>query len=551
MVNYFLYARKSTDVEDKQILSIEAQLAELRELAKRESLNIADEFIEKRSAKIPGRPIFNEMLRRIQNGEAQGIVCWKIDRLSRNPVDSGKIQWMLQQNVIQHIQTHGQSHYPNDNVLMMSVELGMANEYVRQLSENTARGLRQKARNGDFPGLAPFGYINNQAIKKIAIHHKNAKLVKKMFELYATGNVRLEELAKILEKADILSKNNRRVHVSRVSHILTNPIYYGHFRHAGEIYEGKHEPIISKALFDKANAVLRGRGRTPDKKTDPRPLCGLMTCGNCGMGITGEIKLKRQKNGTTHLYTYYHCSKKSKTQKCSEPCIRAEKLDNQLSSILSEYYMPKEWAEKLSVMLDTEEQKNKNTASKAVLELQAEAEDISKNLARLTDVYVAQDIERADYLERRRSLMSDKKSIEEQIARFLRTPSAWIEPTREWIKDASILDEIVKTADLPSKKISLQKIFGSNLSLLGREASGNPLPHYAELHSARKNFNENPSSLIAEPLVRIELTLSILPIWCFTTKLQRLLYITNNTNQQKLILVYLNFFCKKREFKIY
>ena len=213
MQKYFLYARKSTDVEDKQILSIEGQLAELRELAKRENIYVSDEFIEKRSAKIPGRPIFNTMLSRIQNGEAQGIVCWKIDRLSRNPVDSGKIQWMLQQNIIQHIQTHGQSHYPNDNVLMMSVELGMANEYVRQLSENTARGLRQKARNGDFPSLAPFGYINNPAIKKIAVHHKNAKLVKKIFELYATGSVRLEDLAKILEKADILSKNNRRVHI--------------------------------------------------------------------------------------------------------------------------------------------------------------------------------------------------------------------------------------------------------------------------------------------------------------------------------------------------
>ncbi len=172
MPKYFLYARKSTDVEDKQILSIEAQLAELRELAKRENIYIFDEFIEKRSAKIPGRPIFNTMLSRIQNGEAQGIVCWKIDRLSRNPVDSGKIQWLLQKGIIQHIQTHHQSHYPNDNVLMMSVELGMANEYIRQLSENTARGLRQKARNGDFPSLAPFGYINNPAIKKLLFIRK-------------------------------------------------------------------------------------------------------------------------------------------------------------------------------------------------------------------------------------------------------------------------------------------------------------------------------------------------------------------------------------------
>ena len=503
-MNYFLYARKSTDVEDKQILSIEAQLSELRELAKRENLNIAEEFVEKRSAKIPGRPIFNEMLSRIQNGEAQGIICWKIDRLSRNPVDSGKIQWLLQQGIIQHIQTHSQSHYPNDNVLMMSVELGMANEYVRQLSENTARGLRQKARNGDFPGFAPIGYINNPAIKKIALHHKNAKIVKKLFELYATGKVSLKNLAEFLEKSGIKSRKNNRCNISRISAILTNPIYYGHFRHAGEIHEGKHETIITKELFNRANAVLRGKSQRFNIKTDPRPLCGLLKCGSCGMGITGEIKIKRQKNGNTHRYVYYHCSKKSKTQKCLESCIQEKELDFQLSAMLVKHAMPKEWAIKLFTMLDIEENKANQSAGYAVLELREKSQDFSRNLARLTDVYVAQDIERSDYLERRRLLMSEKKSVEEQISRLLRTPSMWIEPTREWIKDASILDEIAKTNDLPSKKLSLQKIFGSNLTLKKREASGNPLPHYAELRSARLNFAEKPLSLILEPPLGFE-----------------------------------------------
>src|SRR3989339_236892 len=178
-MQYFLYARKSTDVEDKQVLSIEAQLAELREIAKRDGLEIAEEFVEKRSAKMPGRPVFNEMLKRIQQGEAKGVICWKIDRLARNPVDGGQVQWLLQEGVLRHIQTHDRSHYPNDNVLMMSVELGMATEYIRQLSANTSRGLRQKARQGIYPGLAPFGYLNDPSTKTIKTHRKNAKLIKK------------------------------------------------------------------------------------------------------------------------------------------------------------------------------------------------------------------------------------------------------------------------------------------------------------------------------------------------------------------------------------
>src|SRR3989344_8761729 len=123
MRKFFLYARKSTDVEDKQVLSIDAQLCELRALARKNELEIIEEFVEKKSAKIPGRVIFNDMMSRIGSGEAQGIICWTIDRLARNPVDGGQIQWLLQQGVIKHIQTHDRSHFPNDNVLMMSVEL--------------------------------------------------------------------------------------------------------------------------------------------------------------------------------------------------------------------------------------------------------------------------------------------------------------------------------------------------------------------------------------------------------------------------------------------
>ena len=516
MPKYFLYARKSTDVEDKQVQSIEGQLAELRHLAKRENLPIAEEFIEKRSAKKPGRPVFNDMLRRIERGEAQGIICWKIDRLARNPVDGGQIQWLLQQGVIRHIQTHDRSHYPNDNVLMMSVELGMANEYIRQLSANTARGLRQKVRQGIYPGLAPLGYINDPRTKTVVVHRKNAKLIRKIFELYATGTVRLENLSEILEQAGIQSKNKNHVHISRMSFILQNPFYYGHFRYAGEIHEGKHEPIITKDLWDRANVVLRSRGRLPSTKTDPRPFCGLLRCGTCGMGITGEIRIKRQKSGKTHRYVYYHCTKKSKTQKCPEPCIRAEELDRQLSAILADYAMPKAWADQLSVMLDKEEQNSKHTASEAVQGLRGQVAELSRDLARLTTIYVAEDIEQNDYRERRRLLMSERKSVEEQIARLEHTPSAWIEPTRDWIKDASILDEIRNTDDLPSKKSSLQKIFGSNLTLKAREACGIAVNQWFSLAVAKEKIGKIETTLILEPTSGIEPETSSLPRTCST-----------------------------------
>jgi len=136
-MHYFLYARKSTDDRDKQVHSIEDQLAVLRKLATKEGLQIVAEFEERQSAKVPGRPVFNDMLARLGRGEAQGILCWKIDRLARNPVDAAQIQWLLQRGTVAHIQTYDRSYYPQDNVLLMSVEFGMANQYVRDLSSNT------------------------------------------------------------------------------------------------------------------------------------------------------------------------------------------------------------------------------------------------------------------------------------------------------------------------------------------------------------------------------------------------------------------------------
>lgn len=258
---YFLYCRKSIDVEDKQVLSIEAQLSELRPLAKRESLGIVAEFVEKQSAKKPGRPVFNDMLRRIQLGEAQGVICWKIDRLARNPVDGGQISWLLQQGVIQHIQTHDRSFLPTDNVLMMSVELGMANQYIRDLSANTKRGLREKARRGDFPGPAPVGYLNNPRTKTIMIDRRRAPIIKSAFELYAGGTSRLTDISFFLYDKGIKTQRRkggeggRKISDDHVKRIFTDPFYYGHFSYGGEIWKGNHTPIVSKMLFDKIQEI--------------------------------------------------------------------------------------------------------------------------------------------------------------------------------------------------------------------------------------------------------------------------------------------------------
>ena len=463
-MSYFLYARKSTDVEDKQVLSIESQLSELRSLAKREGLEIAAEFVEKQSAKTPGRPRFNEMVERIQRGEAQGVVCWKLDRLGRNPVDNGQVSWLLQQGAIQHIQTPERSYYSKDSVLLMAVEFGMATQYVRDLAYNTRRGLRAKARRGEYPGPARVGYINNPHTKRHDVDRRKAPIVVRAFELYAEGQSRLEDIANFFSDNGIRtgsrsgSGGGKVWSKNRAKRVLTDTFYYGDFEYAGEIHKGTHTPIVSKTLFDKVQRVLEMRGRKQKAKKESQALCRLLQCGECGCSITAE----KQKG-----HIYYRCTRKRGP--CSEPYIREEALAAQLSALLSRFVLPQEWGKELLSMTDQDAVEAESVASASVQALRARTADIDTRIARLTDLYVEQDIDRDAYLERKRSLMSERKSVEEQIALLERNASAWLEPMRKWIQDAQMLGEILKTDDLPSKKSSLQKIFGSNLTLQARE----------------------------------------------------------------------------------
>ncbi len=497
-MRYFLYARKSTDVEDKQVLSIEAQLSELRTLARQEQLNVVEVFIEKKSAKMPGRPMFNDMMTRIQKGEAQGIVCWKIDRLARNPVDGGQIQWLLQNSVIAHIQTHDRAYYPADNVLMMSVEFGMANQYIRDLSVNTKRGLREKARQGIYPSSAPLGYLNNPRTKTIVVDRKKSPIIRKAFEMYAENKYRLEDVANFLYQNGIKTRATRRwssdggkAHSKdQMTWMLRNPFYYGHFKYSGEIYEGKHTPLIDKKLFDRVQEVLKLRGKKKALKNSPQAFCGLLSCDTCDSSITAE----KQKG-----HIYYRCTRKKGV--CTEPYVREEALDFQLSELLARFVLPPEWAAELNRLADKDEKETSQIAAASVQEMRAKIAALDGKIARLTDLFVDQDIERGDYLERRHALMSEKRSLQEQSLLLERDAAVWLEPMREWINEAQALSGIAQSQNAPSKKSSLQKVFGSNLTLHAREARGTPKNPWSFVSVAKEASEKSELSCV---LVRRE-----------------------------------------------
>ena len=494
-MKYFIYVRKSTDVEDKQILSVEAQIVELKEYASKYGLEVVDTLIEKRTAKKPGRPVLNTMLSRISSGEASGILSWLPDRLSRNSVDSGQIIYMLDENILLDLKF---PHFWFENTpqgkYMLANEFNSSKQYVDNLSVNTKRGLRQKVRRGEMPGVAPIGYYNDLKTKTAKIDRKTAPIIVQAFELYAKGDKRLDEIADFLYANGIQTKAGKLLgkktagkkpyHKNRIKRILTNPFYYGHFCYLGEVHEGKHKGIISKRLFDEVQTVLARRGKPNRKANDPKPLCGLVYC-SCGMMFTAETQIKRQKNGNVHIYDYYRCTRKSKIVACRQPHIRAEELDKQLSGLLLDFAMPTKWADKLYELIGQDERKEKSTLDVKINDTQEQIVQLSSKLQRLLDSYLDGDVERDLYQDKRAEILGEKKRLQEQIEQAALGVLTWVEPMKQWIETAVSIYNIAKSDDLSAKKSLCLEIFGSNLKMQNKNVVVNDDQF---LHSPQENI---------------------------------------------------------------
>lgn len=188
MSQYIIYCRKSSESEERQILSIDSQVKEIKEFAKRLNIEISEVLTESQSAKYPGRPIFNSMMKRVYQGEVKGIFCWKLDRLSRNPIDGGQIIWAVDQGKLSEIITpYGTFKNIGNDKFMMQIEFGTAKKYVDDLSDNVRRGLRAKLERGWLPGLPPLGYLNEPKERSIVKDPERFPLVRKMWDLLLQG----------------------------------------------------------------------------------------------------------------------------------------------------------------------------------------------------------------------------------------------------------------------------------------------------------------------------------------------------------------------------
>lgn len=459
-IKYFLYARKSSESDDRQVQSIDDQINRLKELAKDTDLEIVKILTESKSAKQPNnRPIFEDMLNRIEKGEAQGILCWQINRLSRNPVDSGKINWMLQQGTIKSIQTIDKQYLPEDNVLMFSVESGMSNQFILDLRKNTKRGLEGKVLRGDFPAQAPQGYLND-VVKKIIIKDpERFELIKKMWNLMLAGSYPPSKILDIVNnKWNYRTRKTKRVggrpmSQSEIYRIFNDPFYYGYFKYNGKVSKGNHEPMITIEEFERVQELL-GRKDKPQKKTHDFSFTGVIRCGHCGCLITAEEKRKFIKCTQEYTtYTYYHCTKKKKELNCQEHLIKLDELEKQIASEIEKYTIPPEFKDWILEAVKADSGKEIERRSQAYEMLNKTYSDLQKQLDNLTAMRLKDMIDDEEFIKRKTELQNQITKAREKLNQNQDRGQSWIDLAEKAFNFATYAREkFATTKDLRVKR---------------------------------------------------------------------------------------------------
>ena len=443
-IKYFTYARKSQEGEERQVQSIPDQLREDEATAKRYGIKVVDVLTEEGSAKEPNkRPVFDKMLDRIKKGEANGIICWNLNRLSRNPVDSGKLQWMLQQGLIQSILTPSREYKPTDNAIIFSVESGGANQFILDLKVGVRRGLNSKVAKGQAPILAPLGYLNTKHEVRgenyIIKDPERFELVKRAWKLMLTGDYTIPKILKVvnddwgLRTRKYKKRGGGPVNKSTMYDVFTNIFYTGLYLYRGNTENGKHEPMITTEEFDKMQLILGKYGK-PRARTHVFTYTGTMLCGECSSAIVActKTKLVKTKNELKD-YTFYYCShRKQGTENCTQKSyIPLEDVEDMIKEEIKKYTISekfRDWALKILEEEHADEARERELIYKAQL---SSLEVSQRELDSLITMRVRELIDDEQYTTRKKELTEKIAVMKQKVSETQSRALGWLQHTEE------------------------------------------------------------------------------------------------------------------------
>ncbi len=511
MSNFLIYCRKSSEQEDRQVLSNESQVSELKALANKLGIRKFEVLTESKSAKVEGRPTFNSMIEKIERGEIDSILVWHPDRLSRNPYDSARIIRLFDSGHLIEVSTPSQkfTNTPTDKFmlafLMLQAKLENDNKGV-----NVKRGLKTKAENGWLPSGAKPGYMNDKYAEKgnktILKDPDRFPLIRKCWELMLTGTYTVAQILRILNgEWGYRTPKHKRIGGKPMSRsmlylVFADPFYYGEFEYpvgSGNWHKGKHESMITKDEFDRIQALLGRKGRQKPK-THQFAYTGLLTCGECGALITAEEKwqiicphcklkfasqnknscpncqilIEEMANPTILHYIYYHCTKR-KYPNCTQRSVDVGDFEKQVDDLLSKIQISerfKNWAIKYLNEISDREVDDRNSVLSSLQDAYNDCVKRIDNLVKLkispqnTDGSLFSDDE---FKSQKQSLLKEKIDLEEKLNDTGARISKWVELSEKSFEFACYAKYWFANGDMQKKR----EIFfglGSNLKLFDK-----------------------------------------------------------------------------------
>ena len=481
-----LYARKSTESEDKQVQSIDDQIRIMKEVARDEGLQIVEVLSESKSAKAPGvRPVFKQMMRDVEDGKYDVILAWDTSRLSRNPKDGGDLQWLLDSGVLSGIRTHEKWYRDNDE-LLFTIENSMNSRFIKDLKAKVKRGMDSKADKGDFPGAPPIGYLNDRIEKKIVKDPIMFDRVAELWRKALTGTYTVSELTRIADKELMIrapqtkKRGGTPLCHNAIRSLLMNPFYAGKFRWAGRIYNGNHPGMISESQFELMQKILDPKHCTRPKAEPYQFLLrGMIRCAECGYAIVTEKKYKKLKDGTVKEYHYCHCSGRKHGIKCRnhEIYVREEDLIKQIKDELCRYTIDEDFY-KIAIEALTEEDE---------IEIAKQDEKIASINKRIADktnelnnlrraVYKGLITDNAFFLAEQEDIKREMDRLEADRDKVKTAASNWRDKANDIFMFARYAKEDFDSDDWERKRAVIKRL-GADLKLSNRTIQFTPVKY--------------------------------------------------------------------------
>jgi site-specific DNA recombinase len=477
-LKYYIYARKSSESDDRQALSINDQVDTMLRHAKEKGCTVIETKTEAKSAKSEGRIIFNEVVRDIEQGKIQGLIAWHPDRLSRNAMDAARLIDLLDKEKLVEIITSSQTfrNTPMDKFMLL-LSCGQAKMDNDNKSINVKRGLNAKARLGVYPGKIPTGYISivkQKGNRYIESDPERLPLIRQIFDLMLSGTYNALEVRDIAnEQMGFRMADGRKIARSSMYYMLTNPFYCGKYewpKGSGDFIDGTHEAIITVEEFDTVQYLLGRRGR-PCPKKHVFDFTGMIKCTECGASITAEAKFKKTKAGKVHSYIYYHCTKKIKRD-CTQGCLEEKQLITQVLGELDKLEIPPEFH---TYAMKWFKRENHIVYDKASASLEAQERAYKaciRKLENLGNMRADHEITAEEYTRMKGEELERKTSLESALNKTGKDINAWIETGDEMLTFIEHAKEKFEKGGRTTKRQILSRL-GSNLLLFNKKLNIN------------------------------------------------------------------------------